>query len=105
MTQEISTQEEIKENQNRLHQIRKEIFDIRQEAEAKISLLLKESEHFFEESPRLLEIPVGQKFLYDLYGPVCSKTEDPRDAIIEENGPNKGLRIRLNPNDKVFLVG
>jgi len=88
---------------NRLYQIRKEILNIREKADAEIALLKKESERLFEKSLTFGEIPVGQRFLYDLYGPVCKKTEQPQDAVIENN-QNKGLRIRLKTSAKVFLL-
>jgi len=88
---------------NRLYQIRKEIFQIREKADTEIALLKKESEQLFEKSLTFGEIPVGQSFLYDLYGPVCKKTEQPQGAVIE-NDRNKGLRIRLKTLTKVFLL-
>ncbi len=93
-----------KENSTRLHQIRKEICEIREEADAKIALLQREAEQLFEEAPIFKDIPIGQKFMYDLYGPICKKNGDPREAVIESEH-NKGMRILLKTTDKVFLVG
>jgi hypothetical protein len=95
--------EPAKEKSNRLHQIREEIIRIREEADAKIAALREESDRLFEESPTFAEIAVEQKFLYELYGPVCRKISDPYDAVVESE-PNKGLQIRFKKTLKVFPV-
>ncbi|MCX6736459.1 MAG: hypothetical protein NTZ13_05245 [Candidatus Parcubacteria bacterium] len=92
-----------KEDSTRLHQIRKEICEIREESDAKIALLQREAEQIFEEAPTFWEIPLGQKFMYDLYGPICKKTGDSREATIESEH-NKGMRFLLRSTGKVFLI-
>ncbi|MCX6739285.1 MAG: hypothetical protein NT098_04545 [Candidatus Parcubacteria bacterium] len=92
-----------KETPSRLHQIRKEICEIREEADARISLLNKEAKHLFEESPTIEQIDVGQKFLYDLYSPVCVKTEGSWDVVIDSER-EKGKFFRLKKSTKVFLI-
>ncbi len=92
-----------KEDSTRIHQIRKEICEIREEADARISLLNKEAKHLFEESPTIEQIDVGQKFLYDLYSPVCVKTEGSWDVVIDSER-EKGKFFRLKKSTKVFLI-
>lgn len=98
-----------KEQPSRLHQIRKEICNLREETDAKIVRLNEEALGLFEEAPTIEEIAVGQKFLCELYSPTYKKVGESIVSggiilAIVESGQNKGMDVRFSRYTKVFPV-